>query len=260
MKKFYITSLFILSSIYSFSQCFVVATALNVTCAGACDGMVMANVTGGSPPYTYIWSPGGCTSPSCAGLCAGTYTVVVFDSGGISCSAVATVGSPPALMVGTSSTPASCSTCADGTATATATGGTPGYVYTWSPGGCTNATCTGLLPGGYSVCVTDANGCVTCDSVSVAFTTGVSETAKTDIISIYPNPASSFVSIDIELGAISSTEISVTNILGEQLFIEKLAETKTVKKTIPVNNLANGIYFITVKTKQGKSVQKFVKR
>ncbi len=260
MKKLYITLVFLCSSIYTFSQCFAVATAFNVTCAGACDGMVIVNASGGTPPYTYMWSPGGCTASNCAGLCAGTYNVVVMDSGGNVCSASATVGSPPALMVGTSSTPASCPTCADGTATATAAGGTPGYVYTWSPGGCSTATCTGLLPGGYSVCVTDMNGCVTCDSVMVAFTTAVSEKNKIDIISIYPNPASSIVNIDVELGAVSSSEISITNILGEQLFAETIAETKTLKKAIPVSNLANGIYFITVKTKQGKSVQKFVKR
>ena len=222
--------------------------------------MVIVNATGGTPPYTYIWTPGGCTAPSCAGLCAGTYTVTVVDAGGSACTAVATVSSPPALVVGTSSTPASCSTCADGTATVTFSGGTPGYFYTWSPGGCSTATCTGLLPGGYSVCVTDNNGCVLCDSVMVSYTTGISESSPKEIISIYPNPASSFVSIDVELGTISSSEIIVTNVLGEQLFAEKFAETKTLKKTIPVSNLANGIYFITVKTKQGKSVQKFVKR
>ncbi|HLC82497.1 MAG TPA: T9SS type A sorting domain-containing protein, partial [Bacteroidia bacterium] len=86
------------------------------------------------------------------------------------------------------------------------------------------------------------------------------DASSKDVISIYPNPASSFVSVDVELGDISSTEIIVTNILGEQLFIEKMAETKSLKKTIPVSNLVNGIYFITIKTKQGKSVQKFVKR
>ena len=183
-----------------------------------------------------------------------------MDGSGNVCTAVATVGSPTALMIGGSSTPASCSTCPDGTGTVSATGGTPGYTYSWSPGGCTTASCTGLAPGVYTVCATDANGCTACNFITVSYTTGLNDASSKDVISIYPNPASSFVSVDVELGDISSTEIIVTNILGEQLFIEKMAETKSLKKTIPVSNLANGIYFITIKTKQGKSVQKFVKR
>jgi hypothetical protein len=45
----------------------------------------------------------------------------------------------------------------DGTATVVASGGTPGYTYVWS-NGATTATITGLMPGTYTVTVTDNNG------------------------------------------------------------------------------------------------------
>ncbi|MDQ3108927.1 MAG: PKD domain-containing protein [Bacteroidota bacterium] len=64
---------------------------------------------------------------------------------------------------------ASCSTCADGTGYATMTGGTAPYTYSWSSGG-TSAYESGLAPGFYTVCITDANGCMSCDSVAMNYT------------------------------------------------------------------------------------------
>lgn len=62
--------------------------------------------------------------------------------------------------------PASCSSCADGSASAQMSNGTAPYTYSWSSGG-TTQTVSGLLPGTYAVCITDANGCTACDSVVV---------------------------------------------------------------------------------------------
>lgn len=67
------------------------------------------------------------------------------------------------------STQASCITCADGTASVTTTGTTGGLTYAWSPAGGTAATATGLLTGNYIVTVTDTFGCVTMDTVFVAY-------------------------------------------------------------------------------------------
>lgn len=54
-------------------------------------------------------------------------------------------------------TPYTCG--ADGTMTAIPNGGTPPYTYTWSNGFPSFETAIGLLPGSYTVTVTDANGC-----------------------------------------------------------------------------------------------------
>jgi PKD repeat protein len=66
---------------------------------------------------------------------------------------------------------ASCISCADGVADAYAWGGTAPYTYSWSNGG-TDSVQTNLLPGNYSVCVTDANGCTTCsNTVTIMYST-----------------------------------------------------------------------------------------
>lgn len=51
------------------------------------DGSATAIVSGGTPPYTYLWSPGSQTTASVSGLSNGTYTFTVTDSNGCNNSA-----------------------------------------------------------------------------------------------------------------------------------------------------------------------------
>lgn len=59
----------------------------------------------------------------------------------------------------------------DGSATVTASGGTPPYTYEWSDGQMTD-TAVGLAEGTYQVTVTDDNGCTVSGSVSIGETGG----------------------------------------------------------------------------------------
>lgn len=52
------------------------------SCYGDCDGTGTVSASGGIPPYSYVWSPGGATTSTVTGLCAGTYNVVVTDNAG----------------------------------------------------------------------------------------------------------------------------------------------------------------------------------
>jgi len=131
------------------------STKTNATCVTL--GSANVNVTSGTGPYTYLWSNGQATQTA-TGLPAGSYTVTVTDASGCSGTQVVTITQPTsAITVGVSSIPASCTT-ANGTATASATGGTSAYTYVWNNGQ-TSPTATGLAAGVYTVTVTDANGC-----------------------------------------------------------------------------------------------------
>lgn len=65
-----------------------------------------------------------------------------------------------------STTSATCGTCADGSASSTLTGGTGPFNYSWSSGG-SGTTITGMPPGTYTLTVTDGNGCVKMDTVTI---------------------------------------------------------------------------------------------
>jgi uncharacterized protein (TIGR02145 family) len=49
---------------------------------GACDGEVYLTVTGGFPPYFYLWSNGSSQNNIISGLCSGLYSVTVTDFNG----------------------------------------------------------------------------------------------------------------------------------------------------------------------------------
>ncbi|MEY3444766.1 MAG: hypothetical protein RLZZ519_3047, partial [Bacteroidota bacterium] len=51
------------------------------TASGTNDGTATANPTGGTPPYTYLWSNGG-TTATISNLPVGTYVVTVTDANG----------------------------------------------------------------------------------------------------------------------------------------------------------------------------------
>jgi hypothetical protein len=132
----------------------------DVSCNGGANGTATVSPTGGTPSYTYSWAPSGGTAATATGLSAGTYTVTVTDANACQGTKSFTINEPTLLNTSVgSSTDVSCHGGSNGTATVSATGGTPGYTYSWAPSGGTNATATGLAVGTYTVTVTDANGC-----------------------------------------------------------------------------------------------------
>jgi hypothetical protein len=98
---------------------------------------------------------------------AGTYTVTVTDANMCITTQTVSITEPAALMATITSTNVSCNGGTNGSATATVTGGTSVYTYSWAPSGGTAASATGLTAGTYTVTVTDANMCMTTQTVSI---------------------------------------------------------------------------------------------
>ena len=134
-------------------------TGTNITCFAACNGTAAANASGGTPPYTYAWSPVGGTGPTATNLCPGTYTVLVTDNNGCTVQGQVTITQPQQLFANVTDVDVTCFGACNGTGTSTPSGGTPGYTYSWAPSGGTGSTTTPLCPGNYTVTVTDLNGC-----------------------------------------------------------------------------------------------------
>lgn len=132
-------------------------------CNGGNTGQAVATPAGGTAPYTYAWSHDATLNSDTANmLIAGTYTVTVTDANMCTTTGTVMINEPTAIVLSTTSTDATCNSSGDGTATVTATGGTPGYTYLWDANAANQITPTAnaLNQGTFIVNVTDANGCV----------------------------------------------------------------------------------------------------
>jgi hypothetical protein len=142
----------------------------NVSCNGGANGSAHAVASGGTAPYRYVWN----TLPPQNGdivtsLAPGPYTVTAFDASGNQATATVIITQPAPLRVNITiaSPPSSCD-LTGGELLATGSGGTAPYSYSWSNGESTFLD-IGLTAGGYSVTVTDANGCTATASVQLLF-------------------------------------------------------------------------------------------
>ena len=139
-----------------------------VSCNGLSDGAIDVTVTGGTGVYTYTWSNGE-TTDDISGLAAGTYSVTAADENGCEVSMSFEIIESEEMGISLTTTDyfgygVSCNGLSDGAITATVTGGTGVYTYTWSNGE-TTSDISGLAAGTYSVTAADENGC----TVSMSF-------------------------------------------------------------------------------------------
>ncbi|MCF8370647.1 MAG: T9SS type A sorting domain-containing protein [Bacteroidales bacterium] len=138
---------------------------VGLLCHGDQNGAISLGVTGGVPPYSYAWSNGQ-TGQTATGLGAGTYYYTVTDANGCPATGSATILDPPAISISISSTNVSCYGGSNGSASATVSGGTPGYTYQWSMGAM-SPNVSGLPAGTYTLTVYDANQCMATATVTI---------------------------------------------------------------------------------------------
>jgi hypothetical protein len=224
----------------------ITASSTNIGCFGVNSGSATATPAGGSNPYTYMWSNNQ-TTQTITGLAVGTYTVTVMDNSGCVGFASATVSTPSsALTITAGGTNASCAACVDGSASASAGGGTAPYAFRWSNGATTSGI-SGLAPGTYTVTATDANGCTASIPVNISAPVGVEEVAGLNI-RLFPNPTKSMTTID-GLPANGMSKLTLINSLGQTLWT---VETNQTTYQVNLETLAPAMYFIQIQTEAGK--------
>ncbi len=147
------------------------ATALvdSVDCNGGADGAIVFTATGGTPDYEYSLGSGYQVSNIFAGLTATSYpNAVVRDANGCTFSIPLTVSEPAALLLTLAQDSASCNGAADGSITATLSGGSGGYEYSIDAGPyVSTATFTGLTAGPHTIDVRDFRFCTATASITI---------------------------------------------------------------------------------------------
>jgi large repetitive protein len=150
------------------------STATNLSCYQNSTGSIQVTAGGGTIPYMYSYDNGS-TSIASANMnfiAAGTYDLIVTDGNNCQATGQQVVTEPAELTAVTAVTAdATCFGYADGAASVTAGGGTPGpgYDYTWSANVPVSAgnQASSLPAGNYSVEVSDQNGCTVTSNFTI---------------------------------------------------------------------------------------------
>jgi hypothetical protein len=222
-------------------------TSTSVTCFGNNDGVAMANPSGGTGSYTYLWSSGA-TGQSSSNLTAGNYSVTISDAN--LCSTIDTVSviQPTLLTIDTILVTNASGGLNNGTIDVIASGGVLPYTYNWSDGSTTQSI-SNLSPGVYFVTVIDQNGCDTL-SVNISLLgVGLNEYSTVDYLQVYPNPSSG----DFQIMTTKNMQLDLFSILGE-----KIASyiTEKNKPLIIHTELPNGIYYLQGRNEETQAMYK----
>jgi gliding motility-associated-like protein len=232
------------TGIYSLTACAGVPISFNISSYDLDSGQIVtitwdSGISGASfissggarPTATFSWTPT-LADISTASHC---FTVTVQDNncpyyGSQTYSFCITV---TGITLNTVTTPANCS-LPNGTADVQVLSGTGPFTYQWLPGGETAATATGLAAGTYTVNVTDAAGCISSATTTVAAGAAPAAVAITS------------TNVSCYSGNNGSATANVTGGLAPYTYLWSSGAT-----TPTINTLPAGIYNVTVTTANG---------
>ncbi len=133
-------------------------TQTDVRCFGEANGVADLNVTGGTPPYFYLWNNDE-ISQDLFDLGPGTYMVTITDSNDCISADTIQLIQPSAPMAGMiSGTQVTCNGGNNGNVYVNAGGGRPPYQFEWNTGSW-QQNLIGVIAGLYSITISDQSGC-----------------------------------------------------------------------------------------------------
>jgi PKD repeat protein len=215
-------------------------------CAGASTNLTASGAT------TYSWNTGATTNSISVSPASSTnYTITGTSLG---CSKTNTTS------VTVNATPSSPTITSSGnTLTSSATTGNQWYLNGVLISGATNQTYTSTQNGNYTDVVTNTFNCSSSPSNTInVTTTGIDVISNANLFTIYPNPTSGLVAVDINI-ANQPASIELVNELGQTLYSTVIKDCKaTCTVNLDLNLFSNGVYFVKVISGSTTKFQKII--
>ncbi len=230
----------------------IAETSTSPTCYEDATGTVTTTVSGGTPPYQYLWNTNAST-PSLSGLAKGIYTITITDNNACDTVVSDSVTEYPEIITGqiTGQTEVNPSD-----EYVYSVNGKPTSVFTWILNGGSiisgqgtnsiNVKWNSIGSGLVSVIETDENGCKG-DTVRIDVSigsTGIDNTIENEL-RIYPNPSSDISIIEFPNPNQEVYHLILTNLSGKVLkIIDNITEEKI---EINRHGLRDGMYLIELR-------------
>ncbi len=215
--------------------------ATHPTCYGDNDGSIAADVTGGTSPFSFIWSngPQGPGVDQVNNLVSAGYQVTITDFNGCTTTAMTTLKTDSITITTLAITTETCTNGGnDGSISILGSGGTllPGsdYTYDWGPDG-SGATISNLNAGFYTVTVSDDNNC------TKSLTVEVTSPASPVIDALVVTNAGCATKMNGEIAALVTAAPGAPN-----LMYSWTGPNATTFTGATITGLGTGNYFVTV--------------
>jgi len=217
-----------------------------------CEGEELTLTGGGATDYTWDMGveDGVAFTPDVG---TETYTVTGVDENG--CENTASVEVTVFEGFDVTYTTTDEMTGGDGAIDIEITGGAPAFSFDWDNDGTGDFDDTedlsGLSGGTYTVVVMDDNGCTETIVIELNSQLGIENPALAEF-TVFPNPTSGFVTITGE----GTFNYTLKTVKGDVL----VTNTATDIETLELDDLADGVYFITVQLNDATKTFKVVKK
>lgn len=250
MIKKTIFLIFISLTKLSVSQCSVQISVNSIDCISNGNNSLLANPIG-QAPFLYFWSNGDTTSIADSLNYNDTITVTIVDY--VACVAYATeiVPSTPSYA-NLTVTNASCFSCCDGSVSFTPVNNSQlcnVISYDWFPDNVNTTTpnLSGVCAGNYTVVINTDCFCSGAFTFNVPVNNvGINNNAINEVIVCYPNPATSFLNVELpySLGALDNEKVVIVyNALGQIALKQNINEQSF---NLDVSEFEKGIYLVTI--------------
>lgn len=206
-------------------------------CAGGSNGAVAFNLINGCLPYDIIWSNENTQGAGNTNLTTGNYSFTITDQTGATLVIPATVSTAVAPVLTPAITDASCANCNDGSISVQIQGEPNQFGYLWNTGEST-LSLQQLMPGTYTLTITDPTGCSFSTTYVVDIAVGTVDGNVQQQIRIWPNPVSESFYWQNQTGR--SVILQIFDVNGT-----KIQET-SVEGRVMTGHLLPGVYFIVV--------------
>ncbi|MFN8393204.1 MAG: metallophosphoesterase [Bacteroidia bacterium] len=171
-----------------------------------------------------------------------TVTYQAVDVNGTVVDSVTVIKTWTPLSISLTNDGASSGSTADGSVAALVSGPFPPYSYTWSTGD-TTASVSGLLPGTYTVTITDGKGCQRVDSTTVTLDQA-NDAASWGSLGIVPNPANGSCLISFPNPGHQSCALEVWSLDGKR--VDHVSGIRGESVQLDASALSQGIYYVRI--------------
>ncbi len=221
----------------------------DVSCFQMTDGAIDLQINSQVSVDHIIWSTG-VKQEDLLDLPAGNYSVTVVDINQCSSSKHFTIDEPQELKIAGEIQQQGNS----GRLELEVSGGTAPYTYAWSDGSIAPII-EQLLPGQYSVTITDDKGCVASRSYQLQPNPNQS---LEDNINVYPIPASDQVYIYFDLPLEQEVSIQLFDELGRKIWALPASRLLNERVTLEVGGLAAAVYYVHIQVDDQSLTRKLV--